>query len=110
MCESLADLATIYEKSRGKLYIYDGKNTATVIKNILTKTKITTKYDVTIRIARDYSPYARERASDIAAICEKHGATFVELPGVLTLVPDLDAIKTGSGTHFKVFTPFYNAA
>lgn len=110
MCESLIDLAEIYEKSGGKLFIYDGKNAATVIKNILTKTKLATKYDVTIRIARDYSPYARERATDIATICEKHGVKFVELPGILTLVADLDAVKTGSGTHFKVFTPFYNAA
>ncbi len=54
-----------------------------------------------------YEPWERKLEQDLAAICQARNAGFRLFPGRLLFAPD--AIVTGTGTPFRVFTPFWKA-
>jgi deoxyribodipyrimidine photo-lyase len=59
-----------------------------------------------VHCSADSGPFARVRVDDVAAALG--GATLCEHPG-LHAVDDLAELRTGSGTPFRVFSPFHRA-
>ena len=57
--------------------------------------------------SRQYQPWSGDLEQEVLAICQQHDATFKRYPGTLLFEPE--AVRTGSGTPFKVFTPFWRA-
>lgn len=55
---------------------------------------------------RDYEPYAKERDSKVAKILHSLGISFHQYKD--SVVFESDEIKTGQGSHYKVFTPYKN--
>jgi deoxyribodipyrimidine photo-lyase len=58
-------------------------------------------------VAEDASGYAQRRLQRLECACRDHRITVRVVPGV-TVAP-LQSIKTSSGGHYSVFTPFYRA-
>jgi len=54
---------------------------------------------------RDYSPYAVKRDKDIKELCEKESVVCETASDYYLYEPG--TIKTGTGTFYKKFTPFY---
>lgn len=100
MCESLEDLSKSITKKKGKLNYFYG-NPVDVLTNI--KQKI-----IRIGCNKDYTPYSRERDKKIQDFCQENDIEFISEEDI-TILP-VGTIKTGSGTIYKKFTPFYNKA
>jgi deoxyribodipyrimidine photo-lyase len=60
-----------------------------------------------IHATRGYEPWERKLEQDVAAVCQSRNAALRLFPGRLLFEPD--AIVTGTGTPFRVFTPFWKA-
>ncbi len=57
--------------------------------------------------SRQYEPWAVQLEQDLHTECSKHDVSLRRFPGSLLFEPE--AVRTGSGTPFKVFTPFWKA-
>jgi deoxyribodipyrimidine photo-lyase len=102
MCESLEDLEKNIEKQGGKMSYFHG-DPIKVIEKIMKKHKI-----VRLGVNQDYTPYARARDEKIEALCKKSGVEFVSKEDIC--IQPVGSVKTGAGTIYKKYTPFYNKA
>lgn len=102
MIESLQDLSVKIDKMDGRLLFFYGKNND-IITDLIKKLKIQAVF-----FNVDYSPYAIERDSGIAALCKKMNVAveyghdyYLHQPGT---------ILNMSGETYQKFTPFYQTA
>lgn len=102
MCESLEDLEKNIEKHGGKMNYFHG-DPIKVIEKIMKKHKI-----VRLGVNQDYTPYSRARDEKIEALCKKNGVEFVSKEDIC--IQPVGSVKTGAGTIYKKYTPFYNKA
>ena len=102
MCESLEDLEKNIEKHGGKMNYFHG-DPIKVIEKIMKKHKI-----VRLGVNQDYTPYSRARDEKIESLCKKSGVEFVSKEDIC--IQPIGSVKTGSGTIYKKYTPFYNKA
>ncbi len=58
-----------------------------------------------IRMSRDSTPYARMRSSRLEEVVRAIEGELLLSPGITILDPDL--LRTGGGTHYQIFTPYY---
>lgn len=96
MCESL-----LYLKSKLKELVFCKGDYLKVIENIVKNNKINGIYTNT-----DYTKYSIKREKDIEKLCQKLNITFNYFHDNILYEPN--SIKTGSGTVYQKFTPFYN--
>jgi deoxyribodipyrimidine photo-lyase len=99
MFESLDDLAGQLQEKKAELYIFFGP-IDNVVERLLHQEKIDAVF-----CNKDYTPFSLKRDQKLERLCIKHGVTFVTKEDVLLNNPD--AIKTGNGQAFSIFTPFY---
>jgi deoxyribodipyrimidine photo-lyase len=102
MIESLGDLAEEIHKNGGRLYFFYGSNNK-VVSDCVESLKI--NY---VCFNSDYTPYAMERDTNIFNICKKNNIECESVHDYYLHEPG--AILSGSGTPYKKFTPYYNAA
>lgn len=102
MIESLQDLDKQLKKKKGKLYLFKGK-AEDVIKQLIKKEKIDTVFT-----NRDYTPFSIKRDNAIKKICTTNNVKFIQDNDLLLTQPE--EIKTGKGTPYSIFTPFYKKA
>ena len=93
MLQSLEDLDKQFWEFNKKLCFLYGEPHI-VLKSFILKYQIETIY-----LNKDYTPFARQRASDLQNICN-----VIEVEDYL-LFPE-GSIRTGSGKAYKVYTPF----
>jgi deoxyribodipyrimidine photo-lyase len=102
MIESLHDLHSEINNQGGNLYLFYGKNNRVVTDCIKAFNINIVAFNI------DITPYARERDSEIAKICERLGV------GILTMndyyLHEPGTIKNGSGGPYQKFTPYYENA
>jgi len=99
LIESLADLDRQLSKHGGRLYRFEGE-----------------PHDVIGRIPdldavfvnRDYTPFSRQRDTQIQQVCAERGIHFRPCSDLLLHEPG--EVLTGGGDPYRVFTPFYKAA
>jgi deoxyribodipyrimidine photo-lyase len=101
MLESLAELSRDIHSAGGELCIFYGKNTD-IIKDL-----IKTQHIDAVFFNRDYSPYAKKRDQSIADLCNTMHIECITSSDYYLYEPG--TIKTGSGSYYKKFTPFYDA-
>lgn len=102
MIESIEDLSSEIIKNDGKLYTFYGDNNKIVeycIQNLNIEV---------VCFNLDYTPYAKERDASIIGLCEKL-KTYV-IYDYDYYLNEPDTIKTGNGTPYQKFTPYYNSA
>jgi deoxyribodipyrimidine photo-lyase len=104
MCESLIDLKKDIENKGGKINFFHG-DTITILEKLL-KNK---RYKIVrIGVNMDYTPYSRERDEKIETLCKKKNVEFVSKEDIC--IQPIGSVKTGSGTIYKKYTPYYNKA
>lgn len=102
MIESLSDLEKEIKKTGGMLNIFYDTN-ENVIKKLIKKLKLDSIY-----FNEDVSPYAKKRDASIKKICKKEDLECIINQDYY--LHDFSSIKTGAGTTYTKFTPFYNKA
>ncbi len=102
MLESLGDLDRQLREAGGRLYLYRIDLSA-IISKWIGETE-----NGAVAVNRDYTPFARERDAEIEELCASRGIAFVQEHDALLVPPD--RLRTGQGTTYKVFTPFWRAA
>ncbi|MCL4360936.1 DNA photolyase family protein, partial [Candidatus Dependentiae bacterium] len=102
MIESLQDLKKQLNANHAKLYLFYG-----IAENVVNKLIKQEKIDA-IFLNRDYSPFSIKRDKKIEKICKDHNIYFQSYNDLLLNQPE--DIKSGSGTPYSIFTPFYKAA
>ena len=85
----------------GKLILRRGETTATLA-TLMQETGATHIY-----ASRQYQPWAQQSENELKDLAQGRGGDFKRYPGTLIFEPE--EIKTGAGTPFKVFTPFWRA-
>jgi deoxyribodipyrimidine photo-lyase len=98
---SLASLAEDLKKWGGALCLRRGK-TASVVGALLAETGASAIY-----ATRGYEPWEPALEKDVARACKATGADFRLFGGRLLFEPE--AIVTGDGGPYRVFTPFWKA-
>jgi deoxyribodipyrimidine photo-lyase len=93
------DALDIELRARGSALVYRHGAPAEALTRLAAETGATDIY-----VSRDYSPYARHRDTAVAAALARQGVRLHARGG--TLVHEPDAIATGSGSPYTVFTPF----
>lgn len=102
LCESLEEMGREIKKHGGVLNIwYD--DPAKIIGELCEKKLISS-----VHINADYTPFSLDRDAALERVCAQHTISFTAHHDTLLTTPG--TILTGSGTPFKVFTPFYKAA
>jgi deoxyribodipyrimidine photo-lyase len=102
MIESLHELSNDIKKYNSKLYFFKGDNLK-VLNNIHKKIKITS-----IGFNIDYTPYARNRDTQIKNWCEKNNIKcYMEEDYLLYDILNGQTTKE-NGDFYQVFTPFRN--
>ena len=104
MCESLSDLENNIEAKGGRMNFFYG-DTITILEKIL---KNPSNKIVRIGVNQDYTPYSRTRDEKIEALCKKNGIDFLSKEDIC--IQPIGSVKTGSGTIYKKYTPYYNKA
>ena len=104
MCESLEDLEKNIIAKGGKMNYFYG-NTITILEKLL---KISKYKIIRIGINQDYTPYSRERDKKIEALCNKKSIEFLTREDIC--IQPIGSVKTGAGTIYKKYTPYYNKA
>jgi deoxyribodipyrimidine photo-lyase len=102
MHESLVELDNLIDN---KLSIFHGDNQQ-VIDEIINDENM--KGIKKVYTNMDYTPYARQRDSELKTLLEKYNIELV-LTEDYTLTP-IESIKTDSGTPYTKFTPYKNKA
>src|SRR5512146_1900104 len=98
---SLASLAKDLQQHGGELCLRRGK-AAEVIEALLAETGASA-----VHATRGYEPLEPAREKDVARVCTASGAVFRLFGGRLLFEPE--AIFTGDGKPYRVFTPFWKA-
>lgn len=99
MLTSLVQLDKELQKKKGRLYLFQG-NPPEIIKQIITTEKIDAVY-----CNRDYTPFSLNRDEEIKKMCLSHGCALITSNDLLLNEPE--DIKTGNGTPYTIFTPFF---
>jgi deoxyribodipyrimidine photo-lyase len=121
MLESLEDLDRQLREAGGRLYLYR-IDLSTIISKYIGKTENgntgngTTGKDASgeppaptlVVVNRDYTPFSKRRDGEIQALCAARGVRFLQVDDLLLTPPD--RVRTGDGTPYRVFTPFWKAA
>ena len=103
LIESLVELdASIRDKGGCGLAIVRG-----VFEDELRRVLVTNDIDE-VRIARDYTPFARERERIVTDVCDAAGVASVCVDNHLLVYPG--EVCTEDGGTYAVFTPFYKKA
>lgn len=100
MLESLLDLEQQIKSLNGKLFFFHGKSDD-IIKQIIKEEKINA-----IFCNKDYTPFSSKRDQEIKKICDSFRVHFEQSADVLLNEPEI--VKTGKGTPYSKFTPFFN--
>jgi deoxyribodipyrimidine photo-lyase len=106
MIESLEELAQTIHSAGGELCMFYGK-TEDVIKDLVKTHKIDAVF-----FNRDYSPYAKARDQSIADLCNRLSSTDKPVECITSAdyyLYEPGTVKTGGGSYYKKFTPFYDA-
>lgn len=104
MCESLEDLEKNISSKDGKMNYFYGDTIA-----ILEKILISTDYKIVrIGVNQDYTPYSRKRDEKIEELCKKYDIEFLSKEDIC--IQPIGSVKTGAGTIYKKYTPYYNKA
>jgi deoxyribodipyrimidine photo-lyase len=99
MVDSLEDLAEDIQASGGRLRFALG-DTVAVLRSI--------KHLVAVVETKDYTPYAKQRESEIRKFCENTGVQYETVEDIYLTEPG--TILTGSGKPYQKFTPFWTSA
>ncbi len=102
MVASLEELAREVHQRGGAFNFWYG-HPETVLEKVLKESSIDC-----VTVNEDYTPFSRARDEKIAAVCSKHGVSFVSHHDALLTPPG--KVLTNAREAFKVFTPFYKAA
>jgi deoxyribodipyrimidine photo-lyase len=104
MCESLEDLEKNISSKDGKMNYFYG-DTISILEKIL----ISTDYKIVrIGVNQDYTPYSRKRDEKIEELCKKYDIEFLSKEDIC--IQPIGSVKTGAGTIYKKYTPYYNKA
>ncbi len=106
MLESLEDLDRQLREAGGRLYLYRG-DLAKVISKYIGETEKNLD-QLLVAVNRDYTRFSRQRDGALQELCATHGARFLQEDDALLLPPG--QVRTGEGTPYRVFTPFWKAA
>ncbi|NTV23874.1 MAG: deoxyribodipyrimidine photo-lyase, partial [Nanoarchaeota archaeon] len=101
MAESLIELNSELKKRKSRLFVF--KETPEAAIKRLAKTGVGAVY-----VNTDYTPYSIRRDKGIKEACDTAGIYFDSSFDYLLTEPE--KVRTGQGTPYKVFTPFYNKA
>uniref|UniRef100_A0A6C0JWZ2 Photolyase/cryptochrome alpha/beta domain-containing protein n=1 Tax=viral metagenome TaxID=1070528 RepID=A0A6C0JWZ2_9ZZZZ len=101
MIESLAELSKEIHLAGGELCLFYGK-TNTILKDLVKTHKIDAVF-----FNRDYSPYAKARDESVADLCNTMHIECITSSDYYLYEPG--SVKTGGGSYYKKFTPFYEA-
>ncbi|MDQ5940398.1 MAG: deoxyribodipyrimidine photo-lyase [Candidatus Dependentiae bacterium] len=102
MLDSLEELAREVRERGGSLNFWHGRPEA-VLEEVLKESSVDC-----VTVNMDYTPFSMARDERIAAVCEKHGVSFVSHHDALLTPPG--KVLTSAREAFKIFTPFYKAA
>lgn len=102
MVESITELMKEISNVNGKLILLYGDNNK-VISELIDKLNINAVY-----FNRDYTPYALLRDHSIKELCIENNIVCNEYQDYYLYEPGI--IRSGTGTYYKKFTPFYNKA
>lgn len=102
MCESLEDLRKSIKDRGGELNIFEG-DVIDVLRELIEENDV-----VSIGCNKDYTPFSNERDNRIRLLCEEKNIEFVQKEDICIL--PVGSVRTGGGTIYKKFTPFYNKA
>lgn len=102
MVESITELMKEINNVNGRLMILYGDNNK-VISEVIDKFNINAIY-----FNRDYTPYALLRDNSIKELCRENSIVCNEYQDYYLYEPGI--IRSGAGTYYKKFTPFYNKA
>ena len=104
MIESLHDLEKQISQFSGKLYFFKGDN-VTILEQLLKLHKINS-----IMMNYDYTPYARQRSTNIQFFCKKNNIIFCEKEDYVMhdIVNTVKTTKKKDGTPYLKFTPYKN--
>ena len=100
--ESLTSLSASIASLGGQLVLRRGNTLETLI-----ELQASSQADA-IYFSRQYQPWSAELEASIKAEFAKRNVEVKRYPG--TLLHEPGSVLTGSGTSFKVFTPFWRAA
>jgi deoxyribodipyrimidine photo-lyase len=100
MIESLAELSKEIHLAGGELCLFYGK-TNTILKDLVKTHKIDAVF-----FNRDYSPYAKARDESVADLCNTMHIECITSSDYYLYEPG--SVKTGGGSYYKKFTPFYD--
>lgn len=98
--QSLEELERELQKKKSSLVILYG-DPAEEIPRLAQKLQVSDVF-----CNRDYEPYAKERDSKVAKKLHSQGISFHQYKDIVIF--ESDEIKTGQGSHYKVFTPYKN--
>jgi deoxyribodipyrimidine photo-lyase len=99
MCDSLDELAATVKAAGGKMFFARG-DTVSILKSI--------KNIVAITETRDYTPYAKQRQTEIVDMCKKRGIHHELVDDIYITEPG--SVLNGSKKTFQKFTPFWTTA
>ncbi len=102
LIESLADLDSQLSAAGGRLYRFRGEP-AVVVARVIDEAGVEAVF-----VNRDYTPFARARDASIAEACAARNVPFHRSHDGLLTYPG--QVLTGSGTPYRVFTPFWKTA
>ena len=106
LVESLADLDGRLADHDARLYRFRGLPHE-VIDRLVTEHGEDLGLDA-VFVNRDYTPFSRRRDAQIQELCAARGLHFHASSDLLLHEPG--EVLTGSGSPYRVFTPFYKAA
>jgi deoxyribodipyrimidine photo-lyase len=98
---SLAALAEALKRKGGTLVLRQGE-APKVLGALLDETKA-----ASLHVTRGYEPWEPDLEGAVASLCKERGAAFQTFSGQLLFEPE--AIVTGDGRPYRVFTPFWKA-
>jgi deoxyribodipyrimidine photo-lyase len=110
LLESLEGLAGQLEERGSRLYLFRGLPHE-VVGRLLDGQRDAPGDDLgldAVFVNRDYTPFSRRRDEELGNACRRRGAAFVSVADLLLTEPE--AVSTGSGDPYKVFTPFWRRA
>jgi deoxyribodipyrimidine photo-lyase len=99
MIESLQDLKKQLKKKNAHLYLFYGV-AEKIIENLINEIPIDAVF-----INKDYTPFSLKRDEAIEKVCISSHINFHAMHDALLINPD--EIKTGNGTPYTIFTPFF---
>jgi len=102
MIESLGELMGDLNKQGGELLLFYGNQNA-ILRSLIQELDIDAIY-----FNKDYTPYSVKRDQETEDLCKKFSIECQMFADYYLFEPG--SIKTGGGSAYKKYTPFYNAA